>query len=96
MTPERRQEIVASLIRISDQLEDPVPKDWEEAAQEREDDEVLEALGQQEQAELRRIEAALDRIEQGEYGACAQCGADIAPARLELLPDTPFCAACAP
>ena len=92
----RRDELLASLTEIEDQLDDPVPKDWEDAASERQGDEVLTALRHAEEAELRRIDAALARIEAGEYGECVQCGKDIADKRLELLPDTPFCANCAP
>ncbi|MBW6507137.1 MAG: TraR/DksA C4-type zinc finger protein [Rhodobacteraceae bacterium] len=66
-------------------------RDWEELAVEREDDQVLEDLGQSAQSEIRMIEAALRRIEAGEYGACTHCGEPISEARLDLLPGTPFC-----
>ena len=46
-------------------------------------------------AEIAAIRAALGRIEEGIYGECVQCGDDIAEARLDLLPFTPFCADCA-
>ena len=45
--------------------------------------------------ELARIESALERIEQGEYGYCVSCGEPIAPKRLELNPATPLCLSCA-
>ena len=45
--------------------------------------------------ELRRIEAALQRVEAGEYGFCVACGEDIEPKRLEIDPAAPRCAACA-
>ena len=48
------------------------------------------------QAEIRRIDAALARIEAGDYGDCVRCGNPIAEKRLQLLPDTPFCANCSP
>ena len=104
MTPEaacqtllaRRAELLGNLERIEDQLDDPVPKDWEDAASERQGDEVLTALGHSDGAEIRRIDAALARIAAGEYGDCVQCGNPIAEKRLELLPDTPFCANCSP
>lgn len=70
-------------------------RDWEELATEREGDEVLEGMGLEAQAELRAISAALARIEAGSYGQCQACGQAIAPARLDLLPFTPFCKACA-
>ena len=92
----RRAELLGNLARIEDQLDDPVPKDWEDAASERQGDEVLTALGQSDQAEIRRIDAALARIAAGEYGDCVQCGNPIAERRLQLLPDTPFCANCSP
>ena len=44
---------------------------------------------------LERIEAALDRMEQGNYGCCEECGGRIPKARLEVLPDTPYCVKCA-
>ena len=45
--------------------------------------------------ELRRIEAALVRIEEGEYGYCVECGEPIDPKRLEIDPAAPRCRACA-
>ncbi|MFC3570029.1 TraR/DksA family transcriptional regulator [Paracoccus sp. TOH] len=92
----RRDAILADLARIRDELDDPLPQDWDDAAIEQEDDQVLQALGNAEQAELKRIEAALRRIETGDYGYCTICGDDIAAPRLDLIPDTPFCAQCAP
>jgi DnaK suppressor protein len=44
---------------------------------------------------LEQIEAALDRIESGVYGECEECGGRIPKARLEVLPDTPYCVKCA-
>ena len=45
--------------------------------------------------ELRRIAAALARIDEGDYGACLECGEEIAVRRLELTPAAPLCIACA-
>jgi DnaK suppressor protein len=45
--------------------------------------------------ELARIEAALQRIADGEYGCCVSCGEPIAPKRLELDPAVPTCIDCA-
>jgi DnaK suppressor protein len=47
------------------------------------------------QQAIRRIHAALARLAEGEYGACVQCGEEIAPKRLELDPATPTCIDCA-
>jgi RNA polymerase-binding transcription factor DksA len=90
----------ASLLRriggIRDELASHQEKDWEELATQREGDEVLESLGVEAQVELRTIKGALARIETGDYGRCQVCGSPISPARLDVLPDTPFCKECAP
>jgi DnaK suppressor protein len=46
-------------------------------------------------AELRRIEAALQRLRDGEYGWCVECGEAVDPKRLEIDPAAPRCRACA-
>lgn len=40
---------------------------------------------------LARIDAAIARIDKGDYGRCAACGQPIPEERLEILPDTPYC-----
>ena len=44
---------------------------------------------------LEQIAAALDRIEQGTYGRCQECRQPIPAARLQAVPYTPYCIACA-
>ena len=44
---------------------------------------------------LEQIEAALVRIEDGNYGVCVECEAKIPKARLQVLPQTPHCVKCA-
>jgi len=43
---------------------------------------------------LQAIEEALERVEQGTYGLCRDCGKDVAPARLDAIPWTRVCIAC--
>ena len=69
--------------------------DWAEQASERENDEVLESLGNSSEEELVMIKFALQRIEDGSYFQCERCGVDIPNARLELLPFTSHCVNCA-
>ena len=40
------------------------------------------------------LAAALDRLNDGEYGPCVECGEDIAPARLHALPEVQTCVRC--
>lgn len=44
---------------------------------------------------LAQIEAALEKISEGAYGACEECGGRIPKARLEWLPDAAYCVKCA-
>ena len=52
------------------------------------------ALEEREAAELNAIDAALQRIANGEYGQCSDCGVDIAPARLQANPVALRCIQC--
>ena len=45
--------------------------------------------------QLTRISAALERIQEGEYGYCATCEEEIDRRRLEVDPANPFCISCA-
>lgn len=92
---QRLAELDARLHRIDAALDEPPEKDWEEAAVEREGDEVLETMGAAGLQEMEMIRAALSRMESGEYGYCVKCGAEISQERLNVLPATPFCRNCA-
>lgn len=51
-------------------------------------------LEEQEWKKLKQVEAALEKIEVGEYGICNQCEKDIPTARLKIVPYTEFCTQC--
>lgn len=91
----RRDALQGRLHQIEEELDAPAPKDWEEQAVEREDDEVKESLGSAGLTELRAIDAALARIEAGTFGICAKCGEDISEERLEAVPHAALCRNCA-
>ena len=55
---------------------------------EREFDEGVE---EDAQAQLRDVEAALQRIEDGTFGTCSVCGKPIPVERLEAVPSTTLC-----
>jgi DnaK suppressor protein len=48
----------------------------------------------QHRGQLRNIEAALARIEEGTFGICSTCNEDIAPRRLHAVPWTEHCLHC--
>ena len=52
------------------------------------------ALDEREVVELAAVDAALLRVESGEYGRCADCGADIPAPRLHASPEAARCVTC--
>jgi RNA polymerase-binding protein DksA len=52
------------------------------------------ALRQNLERLLDRVEDALARFEAGSYGLCEQCGREIDPARLKVLPYATLCLSC--
>ena len=91
----RQADLIARLAAIEQALDERQTSDWDDLAIAREDDEVLEATGLSGQQELRKIAAALERIDHGNYGVCVKCGAAIGDERLNVLPYTPVCRSCA-
>ena len=51
-------------------------------------------LEEQEWNKLKQVEAALEKVENGEYGICDQCEKKIPEARLKIIPYTEFCTQC--
>jgi DnaK suppressor protein len=47
-----------------------------------------------ESALLRNVRAALQRIDQGQFGICMHCEEDISVKRLNAVPWTPYCIEC--
>jgi DnaK suppressor protein len=52
-------------------------------------------LMESEEGTLAKIEAALERIEEGVYGLCQECEGKIPKTRLNAIPYTPYCVKCA-
>jgi RNA polymerase-binding transcription factor DksA len=85
-----REDIVASTALVAtDDEHDP---EGATIAFEREQTAAL--LGQAE-AQLRELDAALQRIQSGRYGRCERCGGEIAPGRLQARPGATTCIGCA-
>lgn len=56
---------------------------------------MAKAAQQRAELQLKRIDAALRRLDEGSYGDCLQCEEPIDPRRLRADPATPLCLACA-
>jgi DnaK suppressor protein len=56
--------------------------------------ELAAMLGHGVRVHLMDIDAAIARIDTGQYGTCEECGEEIDPERLEALPRARRCLAC--
>jgi RNA polymerase-binding protein DksA len=86
-----RREIDARLTRIRESASDP------ETAKEGESDETCDVdvqVLELSTSTLRRIEAALERLDRGAYGRCKQCGRPISATRLNAMPFAARCHGC--
>lgn len=80
---------------IEDDLRGPLDPDFSEQAIDLADDETLEGVDDVLRAEAQQIRFALERITNGTYGVCANCGKEIPAARLQVQPIATRCVACA-
>ena len=53
------------------------------------------SLMENEGAALEKIEASLERIDEGTYGTCEECGVKIPKSRLNAIPYATLCVKCA-
>lgn len=96
MLEDRRREIQEKLRSLRETLpeEAAVVKDAEEQSVDDFIQEVDFALMEMKSETLAKIDEAVRRLENGTYGACVECGAEIAEARLVALPFAALCRSC--
>ena len=90
----RLADLEARLSNIKRDVTQAHSGDSGEQAQERENDEVVDAIGNETALSISIIQAALGRIESGTYGACDQCGESITQERLKAIPEATRCLNC--
>ena len=91
---QKRENITISMAEHTDELSmfDQHPADLASDVYEREKElALLELL----EYELEQVNLALEKYQQGDGGVCLQCGGRIENKRLERIPSTTLCAACA-
>lgn len=91
----KQAELVHRLARLKDNLTAGHSADSQEQAQELENAEVVDALGNEARSEISRIAKALEQIKNETYGVCVDCGETIPMARLEAYPFADRCIRCA-
>ena len=97
MKTELEAQLVALQARLTGIKKDAsheYPGDSAEQAQERENDEVVDAIGNETESSIAAVKAALERVENGSYGICGSCGEQIGAARLKAIPESIHCIDC--
>jgi DnaK suppressor protein len=90
----RQQELLSSMRRLGEDaresqiegVEDPI--DYVESSENKALNFRVNTI---ESDELKQVQAALQRIEDGTYGKCVDCGREISDARLEAMPWALYC-----
>ncbi len=70
--------------------------EFEEGAQTEHEAYTLARLSDNQRREISQIDAAIARVDAGEYGVCRDCDQEIDPRRLAALPYALLCTECAP
>ena len=91
----KREELANRLERIKENLTAGRSADSQEQAQELENAEVVDALGNEARLELSQVARALEQIKNDTYGICVSCSEGIPLARLKAHPFADRCIRCA-
>src|SRR5690606_42033764 len=81
--------------RDASHRDEAVSADFAEQATERENDDVLRTISVEARYEIQQIGQALQRIEDGNYGECSGCGAEIGSEWPPAVPCATSCMNCA-
>lgn len=109
MTPEQRREIRTRIEKRMEELKitiaqleetsKPVSLDQPIGRLSRMDSIANQAISGQRLTDSRRtlmrLERAMDKVDDEHFGVCAECGEDIAPGRLLVMPEATQCVDCA-
>jgi RNA polymerase-binding transcription factor len=93
---EKEQELLADIARTEAEARESRVAEVENGADRSVSSEAKESLLQETTSDwnvFTQVREALQRIENGVYGKCVDCGRQIETARLDSVPWTPYCLA---
>ncbi len=90
---ERRAGLEGQMVQNRENLA-PLSPELGAVLQRNEAREIDQALTNIDYADMARIDHAIKRMHEGDYGQCADCGCTIPYARLEIEPQTQHCVNC--
>jgi DnaK suppressor protein len=92
---QKRTELNERVDKIKADITGGLDPDSKEQAAQLENAEVLDALANEGVQELGKISDALQRMDEGTYGVCTNCGENIDNRRLDVRPFSSKCISCA-
>jgi RNA polymerase-binding protein DksA len=92
---QHKAELSERIRKIKKDIGKGLDADSKEQVIQLENQEVLDALGNEAAKELQSIESALQKIAAGNYGVCETCGEQIDRRRLTVRPYALLCMSCA-
>jgi DnaK suppressor protein len=97
---QRRRRVILETSRRADAEIDALraaerDPEFEEGAQSEHEQFTLARLSETQRREILQIDAAIARLDAGEYGVCRDCDQEIDPRRLAALPYALLCTECA-
>jgi RNA polymerase-binding protein DksA len=90
-----KAELQKRVTTIHEHARDPLEQDSAEQAAQLGNVAVVEALETEAVQQIAEIEAAIQRLDAGTYGACVSCGEPIGEGRLKVRPAATQCRDCA-
>jgi len=92
---QKRAELHERVNKIKADITGGLDPDSKEQAAQLENAEVLDALANEGVEELGKISSALQRMDEGTFGICTNCGENIDNRRLDVRPFSSKCISCA-
>jgi DnaK suppressor protein len=90
----QHEKTLGKLANLRQELRIEVDDDAEEQVSDLIEHELVLGRIRDLEVRLKAIEHAMQRVEQGTYGICENCGQAIDPARLEIMPEITLCIRC--
>lgn len=92
---EKRDRLTKKIADLQDAESTETARGETDNAHEWENADIRDDLSREAESQLASVQAALARVDAGEYGTCAGCGKPIGSKRLEAMPEVTLCIACA-
>lgn len=90
----RQRDLQETMTRLQADAQEAIPAEVQDEMDRTISSEAQTAsldLNTREFSALEDVQAALERLDSGTYGICVVCSRPIEPARLEAIPETPYC-----